>query len=124
MKANPFYKYLGPEDRMQNKVMTYLQLQYPQAIYTHPPNEGKRTPFERFKLKFLGAKAGVPDILIFTPNKSNNGLAIELKAGKKKPTESQEQWLKDLKACGWASYCSCSLEDTLMLIDKYFNDDI
>ena len=32
-------------------------------------------------MKFLGSKAGVPDVMIFTPNDTYNGLAIELKVG-------------------------------------------
>ena len=57
---NPFDKYLGKEDKMQNKVMNYLKYQYPNALVTHLTNEGKRSPFERYKMKYLGAKPGVP----------------------------------------------------------------
>ena len=56
---NPFNKYLGKEDQMQNQVMNYLNIIILKQLFTHISNEGKRSPFERYKMKFLGSKAGV-----------------------------------------------------------------
>ena len=67
-RANPYQKYLKGEDLLQRAVINYIQMQYPDAIFTHPMNEGKRSPFEQYKLKYLGTKPGIPDLLIFTPN--------------------------------------------------------
>ncbi len=78
--GNPYSKYLGKEDILQNRVMRHLEDNYPNALYTHVANEGKRSPFEQYKMKYLGTKPGVPDVMIFTPNKNYNGLGIELKA--------------------------------------------
>tara|TARA_R100000734_G_C3314148_1_gene105650 strand:+ start:1153 stop:1524 length:372 start_codon:yes stop_codon:yes gene_type:complete len=122
--ANPYYKYLGKEDILQNNVMTYLKLQYPYALFTHIPNEGKRTKFEQFKLKYLGTKPGVPDVMIFTPNKNRNGLAIELKAGYNKPTENQKIWLGLLSNANWSTHWSNDFDECKIIIDKYFNDEI
>jgi len=47
-KINPFQKYLKGEDLMQRAVINYIQMQYPDAIFTLPMNEGKRTPFEQY----------------------------------------------------------------------------
>ena len=47
--VNPYSKYLGKEDKLQNSVMTYLKYKYPKALFSHISNEGKRTPFERKK---------------------------------------------------------------------------
>jgi hypothetical protein len=60
--AGGYYKYLGKEDKLQHQVMAYIASQYPFALATHIANEGKRSPFERFKFKYLGAKAGIPDV--------------------------------------------------------------
>ena len=56
MKRNPYAKYLGKEDVLQNQVMRYIGLKYPKSLYTHVANEGKRTPFEQYKMKYLGTK--------------------------------------------------------------------
>jgi hypothetical protein len=76
MNNNPYAKYLGKEDILQNQVMRYIGLKYPGTLYTHVANEGKRTRFEQYKMKYLGTKAGIPDIMIFNPNNTKNGLAI------------------------------------------------
>lgn len=120
---NPFDKYLGKEDKLQNKVMTYLKYNYPNALFTHISNEGKRSPFERYKMKYLGAKAGVPDVMIFTPNEFWNGLAIELKVGYNKPSENQKLWLKSLKNAKWKALWVNNFDDCIDIIDKYFNDE-
>lgn len=122
--ANPYYKYLGKEDKLQHSVMKYLSIQHPTALFTHIPNEGKRTKFEQFKLKYLGTKAGVPDVMVFTPNQFNNGLAIELKAGYNKPTENQKVWLNLLKNANWSVHWSNSFDECKEIIDKYFNNEI
>ena len=101
-----FKKYLGPEDKLQIAVNNYLSIAYPKALFCHVLNEGRRTPFERFKFKELGGKAGIPDVLVFTPSKKYNGLAIELKAGYNKPTENQRKWLKWLENAKWKALWS------------------
>ena len=122
--ANPYAKYLGAEDKLQHAVVRYLDAVHPDLIYTHPSNEGRRTPFERYKLKILGVKAGVPDILIFTPNKKYNGLAIELKVKYNKPTETQAAWLERLKRCNWHSSVQKNLDDVIGLINKYKKNEL
>lgn len=122
--ANPFEKYLGKEDRLQSQIIKYLDYQHRDIIYTHPNNEGKRTAYERFKLKILGVKAGVPDLLIFNPNNSYNGLAIELKIKYNKPTASQVKWLEDLKLCGWYCTIGKDFDSVKELINKYKKNEL
>lgn len=122
--ANPYYKYLGKEDRLQHNVMKYISVQYPTALFTHVSNEGKRSKFEQFKLKYLGTKAGVPDVMVFTPNKNRNGLAIELKAGYNKPTENQKLWLDLLSNCNWSVHWSNDFDECKSIIDNYFKDEL
>ena len=122
--ANGFHKYLGNEDKLQHSVMNFIEFQYPDALCAHVPNEGRRTPFEQFKFKYLGGKSGVPDVLIFDCNDSFNGLAIELKAGNNKPTKNQIVWLERLEAKGWATYCLNDFEKVVDVIKKYFGNEI
>lgn len=122
--ANPYAKYLGAEDKLQHAVTRYLDAAYPAVLYTHPNNEGRRTPFERYKIKLLGVKAGVPDILIFTPNDKYNGLAIELKVKYNKPTDKQQAWLKSLQRCKWHASVQRNLDDVIALIDNYLKNKL
>ena len=121
---NPFKKYLTKEDNLQNAVMTYFKLNYPDAFVIHVPNEGKRSPFERYKFKYLGGVSGVPDILCFSKNANKCGLAIELKVGYNKPTENQKSCLKRLKMQNWAVSWFNNYADTCNFIDKYFSDEL
>lgn len=116
---NPFEKYLGREDVFQHQVMEYLKNKYPGVYAIHVPNEGKRSPFERFKFKYLGGQAGIPDILIFHANKKYNGLAIELKVAYNKPTENQLIAMANLKKSNWKVHWLNDYEKTIEIIDDY-----
>lgn len=122
-KKNPFLKYMTKEDNMQHAIMNYIKFNYPDVLAIHVPNEGKRSPFERYKFKFLGGVAGVPDILIFKSNDSYCGLAIELKVGYNKPTANQLNCLKQLKKGNWAALWSNNSNEVIRIIDRYFNNE-
>ena len=120
-KRNPFQKYLTKEDILQNSVMNYIKMQYPGTFAIHVPNEGKRSPFERYKFKYLGGVAGVPDILVFLSKSKYSGLALELKVGYNKPTENQKECLKRLKNASWdAQWCN-SFDAAKEIIDNYMS---
>lgn len=124
MSADGFKKYLGKEDKLQNAVMSYINLQHPKVLTIHVPNEGRRTPYERFKFKYLGGKAGVPDILCFENRGGFSGLAIELKVGYNKPTESQLECLKMLEDGNWSAHWCNSFDKAKEIIDNYFDKRI
>tara|TARA_R110002012_G_scaffold57967_1_gene150404 strand:- start:644 stop:1318 length:675 start_codon:yes stop_codon:yes gene_type:complete len=120
--ANPYEKYLSKEDKLQHSVMEYLGFQYPDVYAIHCANEGKRSPFERFKFKYLGGKAGIPDILIFRPGGNNKcGLAIELKIGYNKPTDSQKDALERLRKENWECHWTNDYDKTIEIIDLYLS---
>ena len=123
MKTNPFYKYLTKEDKLQHRVISYLQYQHPTILFAHVPNEGKRTVFERYKFKYLGGKAGIPDLLIFKTNKKYSGLAIELKVGSNKPTALQKDWLKKLTNNNWLAVWLNDYDKCIQTIEKYLKNE-
>lgn len=127
--SNGYERFLGPEDKLQSAVMSYLALQYPRSLAVHCPNEGQRTKFERYKIKELGIKPGMPDVMVYEPvfrlfdGKASpdyyNGLAIELKIGKRKPTEQQRECLDLLKKAGWRCHVCNNFDDVKLIIDQY-----
>lgn len=78
------------EDALQTAVMRYLDLQGPRYGFTalHVPNGGKRNPREGARLKAMGVKAGVPDILILKDGRAD---WIELKAGDGRISPAQRE---------------------------------
>jgi hypothetical protein len=122
-KLNPFEKYLTKEDKLQNSVMNYIKMQYPEVFAIHVPNEGKRTPFERYKFKYLGGVSGVPDLMIFNVKGKYSGLALELKVGYNKPTENQLECLKRLKNASWVAEWCNTFDAAKEIIDNYMNHE-
>lgn len=70
----------------------------------HTPNGGVRAKMTAARLKAMGTKMGVPDVLIPIKNGIYTGLAIEMKYGKNKCTVSQTDWLNQLRSNGWSTH--------------------
>jgi len=68
----------------------------------HVPNGGSRHIAEATKLKAMGTRQGVPDLLLPVPRADKSGLALELKNPKGRLRPEQAWWLKRLKDQGWA----------------------
>ena len=76
------------EDRLQMSVIEYLELAKPSAYYFHVPNASMATPSHRRKLKLMGLKAGVADLLFILPGGRLG--AIEIKTHKGRQSEPQK----------------------------------
>ena len=118
-KLNKKVKPKHLEDDLQIKVGNYLNETYPGALWCHPPNGGFRSFSVAKKLKLMGVKPGVSDILIFeektkfslsydiSGNEDRieetvyNGLCIELKIHPNKPTKEQKDFQAKLSNRGW-----------------------
>jgi hypothetical protein len=113
-------RYIGKEDDFQITVARYLDSLG--VLWCHVTNEGMIPIHYRAKLKRKGLKNGVPDVLIFEPNKQYNGLAIELKANYNKPSPEQLEWIAKLNTLGWSALCSNSLDEVINIIDNYLKN--
>ena len=91
---NNFNKFLSYEDKEHILVVNWLKENLPNVLAFHVPNEGKKSPFERYKASIMGLLKGCPDFIILHPKHSEtkddgngnkykvlqyNGLMIELK---------------------------------------------
>lgn len=119
MRRNPYEKFLTKENRFQRAVAQWLKMQYPDLVWWHTPNEGKRTSFESWLAKVLGIRAGVSDIVILEPNKTHHGLLIELKVGPNKLTEKQAQFLTECSAKGYATHVCYDIEAFMDIVNSY-----
>jgi hypothetical protein len=119
---NSYWKTLGDEARIQFLVANYLETVYPGVLFAHPPNEGRRSRWEQYLAVYSGMRAGMPDIMVYAKNISKIKkpyLAIELKAGKNKPTKNQVNAMKQLEASGWECYVCYTFEEAKELIDNH-----
>jgi hypothetical protein len=114
------------EDQLQKAVAKLLDSAG--MVWTHVPMGGNRSAKTGALMKAMGAKAGVPDVLIFDPMKlyavpvvyKHIGLAIELKVGKNKPTPTQLEWRDKLTGCDWLWVCCYSVDEVLAVLRKHY----
>ena len=116
---NPYFKYLGAEDHLQIQCVQYMKFKYPDILVHHSQNENKRSNYERWFISLFGIQAGCPDLLFFKATKTYNGLAVELKVGKNKPTENQINFMKKLVAENWQTEVIYNISDFIKCVDKF-----
>ena len=68
------------EKQLHLQICTYLKLQYPKIIFATDGSGLRVSIGEAKRLKKLRSSNGIPDIIIFRPSKSHNGLFLEVKA--------------------------------------------
>ena len=93
------------------------------VLWTHVPNESRRSPRQGRALKEQGMSRGVPDVMIFTPPPTEphrRGFAIELKrqtGGRVSP--EQEQWIHDLRALNWVALTATGADVAIRYLEAW-----
>lgn len=99
---------MNREEIQQRATATFLdRTLIPPAFYHHTPNGGLRNKAVAARLKLMGVKPGVPDILLFTQGGTLHtisglvrGYAIELKDDEGALSEGQWKWAVNWLAIG------------------------
>lgn len=95
----------------------------------HVPNGEKRDKATAARLKAMGTKPGVPDVLLpvtrYDPqtNIVSHGLAIELKHGRNRETPEQIMWLGFLRRQGWQTATCYDWIEAARLLVSYLGHD-
>lgn len=109
----------GREQILQEQVVNYLSLKYPNILYTASVG-GMRTHIGvARKMKRAGYRKGVPDLMIFEPSKDFVGLAIELKTEDGRLSPEQKYWLEALTARKWKAVMCRGFDEAIKTIDDY-----
>ncbi|OUP00301.1 hypothetical protein B5F37_11700 [Drancourtella sp. An210] len=113
----------GSEDEEQQKVIQWAQLMsnaYPdlQMLY-HVPNGGSRNRVEAAKLKRMGVRSGVPDLVLPVPRDGYAGLYIEMKVGNNRPSTKQKEWLEKLARQGYKSVVCYGGNEAIEVLQSY-----
>lgn len=109
----------GSEAALQRCVAQYLDALG--LVWCHPPMGGYRSLATGAELKRQGAKAGVPDVLIFSRPRTDptvRGVALELKTPTGRVSPAQREWHCNLEACGWLVRVGRSASDVLDVLRK------
>ena len=117
---------MDTEKRLQAMCVKYLRANQ-RIVFTHPYNETETPPTKGKRFAFAnhrhrqGLTPGIPDILIFNDNEYYNGLAIELKIKRNKPTEKQIDWLQRLTILNWFAIWVNDFDDFVDIVNKYLH---
>ena len=114
------------ESQLQRAVARLLD--HSGMLWLHVPNGGHRHPAVAAKLKAEGVKAGAPDVLVFDSVHIRsqgviweyNGLAIELKVGRNKPSAAQREWHEKLRARGWRVEVCRTIDEVLEVLRECY----
>ena len=97
-----------------------MKAQYPELdLLYHIPNGGSRNKIEAANLKRQGVRAGVPDLCLPVARGEYHGIYIEMKHGKNKPTQKQEEWLEKLTKQGYLTAVAYTYEAAADILLKY-----
>lgn len=98
----------------------WQQVKHPELkLLYHVPNGGSRNQLEAANLKRQGVKAGVPDLCLPVARNGFHGLYIEMKYGRNKTTEAQEEWLKNLTEQGYFTAVCYGAEEAEKVLLEY-----
>ena len=114
---------LSSEDKEQILLFQWAEIAsniHPELkLMFHVPNEGKRGVITGSRLKQMGLKKGVPDIILPTAHGGYIGLAIEMKYGRGTLSQEQREWLEALRGAGYKTEVCYSFDAARALIEKY-----
>ena len=108
------------EQRQQQAIVTYLQLQYKNVRFCASlGGQYQQHHSQRTKAIKTGYVKGFPDLQITEARKNYHGLFIELKTKTGRMTPHQKQWIEDLNERGYLAKCCKGMEEAMDLIDWY-----
>lgn len=127
------------EDYLTIACVRWFRLQYPREVIYHVPNErntkrkiaGDRwvTTGEGAKLKKMGVKKGVSDLVIPAPSEIYHGFYVELKSEtwksgrkvKKYPTPQQREFLAAMHEYGYAVAVVWNVDEFMAYTSRYMD---
>lgn len=119
--SKPKRKNKSPEHDIQVQLIGLLESIEPRPLYTATVGGVRLAIHTAKKMKEAGYSKGVPDLLIFEPRGMYQGLAIEVKTDKGRPSPEQKEWCKNLNDRGWRAEITKGLDDALDVISEYFD---
>lgn len=120
---------MNPERSIQYTLVDWLRWKHPTIIFHANIFEQKATVAWRDIQKKMGFRKGVSDLFFpqsdrlgLTPkHMTYKGLWLELKTTKGKPTIEQEEFIQDMRDCGYAAFITYGYDEAETTIRWFFN---
>lgn len=109
-----------PESIIQNQVVRWIQLQFPNALFTGGFDAAKLRPQQGMRRKLAGYRPGTPDILILEIRHGFHALLVEMKSPIGVLSESQTQFQAAATLRGYKYVVCRSLAEAQKEINEYF----
>ena len=90
-----------------------------EGLVLHFPSEGARSPVFGKKLKDMGFRAGIADLLIAMPRRGYGGAWLELKSKKGKLSPAQKEFLDNMQQQNYFTAVCYSIEGAIEMIEWY-----
>jgi len=118
------------EKELHLAVCAYIKMQFPKVIFTSDLSGLKLTIGQSVQVKKMRSSNGIPDILIFKPNKEYHGLFIELKKDGARLFKKDGNFVSDhikeqvdiknkLLSLGYFADIAIGFDEAKKLIDAY-----
>ena len=101
------------EDGLQASIVQWLRTCAPDCLTFSVPLGGYRNKREAARLKWTGALAGVPDLVVVAPR---HVFFIEVKAPKGRASDEQKAVHEHLRALGYVVAIARSIEDVRLTL--------
>jgi hypothetical protein len=109
------------EVQVHISVIAHLRLRCrPGVIYFHVPNGEFRDKRDAAKLRAMGVRAGVADLIfIWNENPRVRILFLELKTAHRKPTPIQTEFRAEACGIGCDYECADGIDEALQVLERY-----
>lgn len=114
-------KHRDDEHRLQVACVRWFRYTYPDKAHLlfAVPNGGDRDIRVAQRLKAEGVVAGVADLLLLVARQGCHGLAIEMKTGRGRQSDSQREWQGEVERQGWRYVVCRSVEEFTEVVGRY-----
>lgn len=124
------------EESLSKAVSRYLQIQYPNIVFTCDASGVKLTMGQAVSLKAQRSVHKIPDMIILKPNADYHGLILELKSIDSSPflkdgslsksvhVQEQNKTLNILLNAGYYAVFAVGFDNAKEIIDKYMKSEI
>ena len=112
----------GSEYEIQKRFAEYIDTEHPNVLWCASAGGARTSMNEAKRMKATGYKRGFPDVFVYEPRGSFQGLAIEMKkdsGGRVSP--SQKEWQQALETRGYHATIAKGFEMAVEILEDYLN---
>jgi hypothetical protein len=107
------------EYAIQSAFIRYLELMYPDLLYTISPSGFIMSAGMAMKMMRMGYRKGTPDLTIYAPRGEYHGLFLEFKDPKGVVSDQQRKFLDQAFDLGYATAVCHSADAAIKVLTEY-----